>query len=299
MVVPVRDGAAGIANCVRCVLSQTRPADEFIVVDNGSSDGTARVAAEAGASVLSEPTKGVYRARNVGWRSTSADVVAFTDADCEPEPDWLERLLEPFAEPAVAGAGGEALLPEIRTPAQRWAALRGFMSQESHFRHGFMPFLATANAAYRRAALEAVDGFDERFLSGGDTDIAWRVQAFADGRLAFQPAARVIHRFAEHTSELTSRARRYAGGHAILRAKWSQWPEFVAGQGTFLQRTRAVWMLPGRLPYRLVRGRDLTVSLIDAAVRANYEIGLVEGKRRARHLDVSPLPGPRAPAPHR
>lgn len=292
MVVPVLNGAEGIGTCVASLVSQTHPADEIIVVDNGSTDLTAEVATAAGASVVTEPQRGVYRARNKGWRSCGADIVAFTDADCVPEQDWLERLLEPFADTSVAGAGGEAALPEIRTPAQRWATLRGFMSQEANFGHPFMPFLATANAAYRRSVLERVGGFEESFLSGGDTDISWRVQAFAGGRLAFQPEAKVIHHFAEQWQELTTRARRYAGGHAAMRVRWSRWPGFVAAQGTFLQRTRGVWMLPARLPYRALQGTEVSVPLIDAAVRASYEVGLWEGKRRARMLGLSPLPGP-------
>ena len=292
VVIPVLDGAATIGSCLTALRAQTQPADELIVVDNGSTDGTGEVAARSGASVIRLAERGVYRARNVGWRSTDCEVVAFTDADCEPAPDWLEKLVRPFADPATAGVGGATVLPEVRTAAQRWANLRGFMDQEANFGHPFMPFLATANAAYRRSALEQVDGFEESFISGGDTDISWRIQAFGGGRLDFRPDARVTHHFAEHWSELTSRARRYANGHAAMRIRWSRWPAFTATQGSFLQRTRGIWMLPARLPYRALTGADISVPLIDAAVRANYEVGLAEGSRRARRLGLEPLPGP-------
>lgn len=293
VVVAVLNGADKIRTCLKAVHSQTRAPDEVIVVDNGSTDGTANVAASEGASVVRLPERGVYRARNAGWRASQADLVAFTDADCEPAGEWLDRLLEPFSDPSIAGVGGEAVLPEVRTASQRWVQLRRFMSQEANFAHPFMPFLATANAAYRRSALEEVDGFEESFRSGGDTDISWRVQALAGGRLAFQPDARVVHHFAEHWTELTSRARRYAGGHAAMRVRWALWPRFVAAQGSLFQRTRGLWLLPARLPYRVLKGQDLTVPLIDAAVRASYEIGLAEGARRAREMGLQPLPGPR------
>lgn len=290
--IPVLNGADTVTTCVKQVMSQSRPADEVLVVDNGSTDGTGDVAEAAGAAVIRLKERGVYRARNAGWRACEADIVAFTDADCEPAPDWLERLVEPFIDPSISGAGGSTVLPEVRTPAQRWAELRGFMSQEANFRHRFMPFLATANAAYRRSALEAVGGFEETFASGGDTDISWRIQAFAGGQLTFRPDATVTHHFAEQVGELTSRARRYAGGHAAMKIRWSLWPDFVATQGSFLQRTRGVWMLPARLPRRLVTGGDSSIVLIDAAFRASYEIGLAEGTRRARRLGITPLPGP-------
>lgn len=294
VVVPVLNGAEAIGPCIAALLTQTRPADQVIVVDNGSTDATSERAAAAGASVVTIAERGVYRARNVGWRSTDADIVAFTDADCVAADTWLARLLEPFSDGGIAGAGGEAVLPEVRTAAQRWAKLRGFMAQEANFGNPFMPFLATANAAYRRSVLEEVGGFEETFRSGGDTDIAWRVQAFTGGRLAFQPQAQVVHHFAEHWTELTSRARRYAGGHAAMRVRWSRWPRFVAAQGSLTQRTRGIWLLPARLPYRVFTGGDLSVPLIDAAVRASYEVGLAEGARRARQLDLIPLPGPGA-----
>lgn len=290
--VPVLNGAGRVATCVSSILGQTRPPEDVIVVDNGSTDATAARAAAAGATVVSEPVRGVYRARNAGWSSTQADVVAFTDADCEPDPDWLERLVEPFSDPAVAAVGGDAVLGQVRTPAQRWVTLRGFLSQRANFEHAFMPFFATANAAFRRSALEKVGGFEESFLSGGDTDLSWRVQAFAGGRLVFRPEARVVHHFAEHWSEITSRSRRYAGGHAILAVRWSRWPALAASQGTLLQRTRGAWLLPARLPYRALKGSDLSVPLIDAAVRASYELGLAEGRLRARRLGIVPLPGP-------
>jgi glycosyltransferase involved in cell wall biosynthesis len=292
VIVPVRNGAGAIGACLSRVLDQTRRPDEVIVVDNGSSDGTAAVAAAAGVRVVPEPVPGVYRARNTGWRSSDADLLAFTDADCEPERDWLERLLAPLSDPTVAGVGGEASLGPPETGVARWAVERSFLSQRANFEHPFLPFAATANAAWRRSALEAVGGFEELFLSGGDTDLSWRVQAFAGGRLVYEPDATVTHRFARRVSDVTSRARRYAGGHAVMAVRWSRWPGFRAAQGSLLQRTRAVWLLPFRLPYRALARTDLAVPVIDALFRVNYEIGLVEGRRRAHRLGVEPLPGP-------
>jgi cellulose synthase/poly-beta-1,6-N-acetylglucosamine synthase-like glycosyltransferase len=292
VVVPVRNGRHEIGECVDRLRAQTRPPDEIVVVDNGSSDGSGEEAARHGATVVVEPIAGVYRARNLGWRATSSDVVAFTDADCEPEPDWLAQLLVGLADPQVAGVGGEIVAVEVSSPAQRWAYERGFLSQASHVEHPFMAFFANANVAYRRSALETVGGFEERLVSGGDTDLAWRVQAFAHGRLVFRPEARVAHHFGESWRELTSQHRRYARGHVALAARWARWPSHVASQGKLLARTRAVWLLPARLPWRIVTGKPLSVPLIDAATRVAYEMGRRQGRRELPALGLEALPGP-------
>src|SRR5580700_10061065 len=190
VVVPARNGGEGTAECVRACLAQTRPADELLIVDNGSTDDTAAMASAAGARVLTEPIRGSYRARNRGWRATTADIIAFTDVDCVPDPDWLAELAEPFNDPSVAGVGGAIIQAELNSASQRWMVERRFLDQAQNAAHEFLPFFATANVAYRRSVLEDLDGFDEAYLSGGDCDMSWRIQALGSGMLVYRPTAR-------------------------------------------------------------------------------------------------------------
>ncbi len=85
------------------VVSAARPiVDEVIVVDNGSSDGTATMASRAGARVVSEPVRGKGQAMTAGLESTDADVVVFLDADLYGlEPDHVRRLVEPVVDGRV------------------------------------------------------------------------------------------------------------------------------------------------------------------------------------------------------
>jgi glycosyltransferase involved in cell wall biosynthesis len=109
--------------------------------------------------------------RNVGWRAARGRLVAFTDDDCRPAADWLERLLA--AEPA-----GETILQgrTIADPDERHLLLGFARSMEVE---RFDPWAPTCNIAYPRALLERVDGFDESFADawGEDTDLALRAIA--------------------------------------------------------------------------------------------------------------------------
>ena len=91
VVVPARDASATLPALLDALAAQTLAPDEVVVVDDGSADGTARVAAAAGVRVVASGRVGPGPARNLGAAATTAPLIAFTDADCAPAPDWLER----------------------------------------------------------------------------------------------------------------------------------------------------------------------------------------------------------------
>ena len=289
IVVPVRNGATMVEACVAACRAQTRPPDEVIVVDNGSTDGTASAASAAGATVLFEPKRGSFMARNRGWKGSASEIIAFTDVDCVPDPTWLAELTEPFREPAVAGVGGDIVQAEHNSASQRWIVERRFLDQQFNADHVFLPFFATANVAYRRSVLVELDGFDEIFgHTAGDNDMSWRVQALAGGRLVYQPSARVLHHVGERVTEVTTRWRRYSAGIYVLERRWSGWPGFPETPG-FWARTKRVWELPFALALRAASRRPLSIAALDAAVALSSEIGRLQGRLDARTTGVTPL----------
>ena len=100
VVIPARNAAATIGRTLSALgAQQTDASYEVIVVDDGSTDDTIAIARAAGARVLEQHAQGPAQARNLGRRSANAGVLAFTDADCYPDPGWVEAALA-----AVAGA---------------------------------------------------------------------------------------------------------------------------------------------------------------------------------------------------
>jgi glycosyltransferase involved in cell wall biosynthesis len=176
---------------------------ELVVVDNASRDETRSVieAAERELPVplimVSEPVPGVTRARNSGWHAASGAIVAFTDDDCYPAPDLISVVLDRFDQEDGLGFLAGAVLPHDPTDA-RVAFVAGSEPIEIQPAGFVTPGLVlSANLAFRRSALEAIDGFDPFFeytlgWAGEDVDAAARVSGAGwIGR--YDPSAVVYH----------------------------------------------------------------------------------------------------------
>jgi GT2 family glycosyltransferase len=192
VVVPTCRRPEMLRRCLEALCAQDLPPADFevIVVDDGPTAATARAVAEI-ARAAPMPVRyladgggrGPAAARNRGWRVARGAIVAFTDDDCVPAPEWLREGLAAFRGGVVGVAGRVELpLPPHPTDYERDAARLG----EAAF--------VTANCFCRREALLAVGGFDERFRVPWreDSDLQFALQA-RGGRLVQAPAARVLH----------------------------------------------------------------------------------------------------------
>jgi glycosyltransferase involved in cell wall biosynthesis len=197
VVVSTYNRPARLARLLEALRAQTLPPDAFevIVVDNGSGPETgavlARESARGGLTVRSERhqlTRGPGGGRNTGWKLARAPLIAFTDDDCRPEPNWLEAAL------AVALTHPGALIQGPTLPDPEELALDGVLSHTVRVER-LGPYYETSNIFYPRTLLETLGGFDESFglrPAGEDTDLALR--AIERGAEAvFAPDAVVLH----------------------------------------------------------------------------------------------------------
>ena len=195
IIVPVYNGAATIGACVASFLAMhvERSRFEIIVVDNGSTDATRDVLQKFGdeVRVLFEPTRGASAARNRGIREALGSVVAFTDADCTVDEDWLATLLESFGDPAIGVVGGMVL---SHKPCNRMELFGEMIhDQRAAIEGNELPYVVTGNWASPHAVLLEVGLFDESLRRGQDVDLSWRIHR-AGYRLVYQSRARVFHR---------------------------------------------------------------------------------------------------------
>ncbi|MDX1565811.1 MAG: glycosyltransferase family 2 protein, partial [Phycisphaeraceae bacterium] len=106
--IPCFNAKRTLAECLEGVMAQTRPADEILVIDDGSTDGSAEIAEQLPVRVIQhEVNRGLGAARNTALEAAGGDLVASLDADCVPDPNWLGRLADQLEPDNVIGAGGQ------------------------------------------------------------------------------------------------------------------------------------------------------------------------------------------------
>jgi glycosyltransferase involved in cell wall biosynthesis len=205
VIVPIRNGTGWLARLVGALESQTLPrtAFELVIGDDGSTDDIARFAtADGWIRVASGPPRNSYAARNRAVASARGEVLAFCDADCFPEPDWLERGLEALEDADLVAGRIRFDVPEDYTAwtliDMEWAKNHAALVKQG--------VAETANLFLRREVFDRVGGFDQAIDEHGDFDFVERCVA-AGQRLVFGPSAVVSH---------PTRKR----GRAVLRAQW-------------------------------------------------------------------------------
>lgn len=200
VVVPTYRRSERLPRLVAALEAQTLDPARFevLIVDNGSGDETSALLADLAAHsplrlrpLVIDDNRGPARARNLGWRSTEAPFVAYTDDDCVPVPEWLERgLFQLEADERVGVVQGRTEKPDVPGyPWTDWTVYREILWPS--------PYFEGCNLFFRREALEATGGFDESIPFGGeDTAAGWGVLA-AGWQRVFEQDAVVRHDLVE------------------------------------------------------------------------------------------------------
>ena len=228
VVVCTYNGAATLDDCLQGIARLRYPNHEVLVVDDGSTDGSAALARKHGVRVISTPNRGLSSARNTGAAHTDGDVIAYIDDDATPDPDWLTYLARGFEQSEVTGAGGPNVLPPGSGSVATCVANAPGGPTHVLLNDTDAEHLPGCNLAVRRSAFDAIGGFDERFrVAGDDVDLCWRLLD-AGGRLAFCPGAVVEHRRRDSVRGYLRQQRGYGRAEALLERKW---PERYSASG--------------------------------------------------------------------
>jgi glycosyltransferase involved in cell wall biosynthesis len=212
VVVPTRGRAAYLEVTLVSLLHQrTRTAYELLVVDDGATDATPKVAAALGVRVVRHgERRSLNAARNTGLRSAAADLIAFVDDDVLVPPGWLDALVEGAARHPEAEAFGGPIRARFEGHAPRACGREdppittldlGSADVEAEMVWG-------ANFAVRRSAVDRIGDFDESLdrAHGDEEDWLLRLRA-TDGRIVYLADAGLDHRRAPGDSGLGALAR--------------------------------------------------------------------------------------------
>jgi GT2 family glycosyltransferase len=227
VVIATYNGARTLRECCEA-LRRVRYANvEVIVVDDGSADGSGRIADACGFRLITTENRGLAAARNTGIAAASGEIVVFLDDDAYPDPDWLTYLALEFEQGGFAGVGGPNLpVPNDGLTADAVAAAPGgpthVLLSDREAEH-----IPGCNMAFRRSWLVEIGGFDARFRAAGDdVDLCWRVQE-QGGKLGFAPAAMVWHHRRGSIRAYLNQQRGYGKAEAMLEQKWPE--RYTAG----------------------------------------------------------------------
>jgi glycosyltransferase involved in cell wall biosynthesis len=262
------NGARTLAACLDSLGKLNYPAYEVILVDDGSTDDTAHVAAQfPWARYIHQSNQGLSHARNTGAAAAKGEVLAYTDSDCMADVDWLYYLVGTLVSGDYAGVGG----PNITPPAQDWiqACVAAAPGGPNHvlLTDTVAEHIPGCNMAFYRWAYQSVGGFDPEYhKAGDDVDFCWRIQQ-AGWVIAFSPAAIVWHYRRFTLRAFLKQQDGYGEAESLLRfkhliffgptgtAKW---------RGQIYGATRFTWFINRPVIYHGIFGEGFFQSIYPA-----------------------------------
>jgi cellulose synthase/poly-beta-1,6-N-acetylglucosamine synthase-like glycosyltransferase len=234
VIVPAYNEEAGIEATLTSLLDCEYP-KEIIVVDDGSTDGTAaavRRFANAGVRLIRQPNAGKPAALNTGIARARGRIMVLMDGDTVFEPDAIRRLVQPFSDPGIGAVSGNAKVANRTGLLGRWQHIEyvvGFnLDRRFYDLAGCMPTVPGAIGAFRREALSDVGGLSDSTLAE-DTDLTmaivragWRV-VYAQDAIAWTEAPASLGQLWKQ---------RYRWSYGTMQAMWKHRRSMFDGGGS-------------------------------------------------------------------
>jgi glycosyltransferase involved in cell wall biosynthesis len=235
VIIPVRNNVVGLEVCLKALERQTYPADEFeiIVIDNASTDDLSRLQPVfPQVRWIRDEGSGSFAARNAGLLLAQGDIVAFTDSDCIPEPDWLAEGVAALDAGLGTIIGGNV---DLLDPVGRemnvyeWMEVIGSGLPDSRRLVEERGFTTTGNMLTYRKNFIRCGPFDTVLKSGGDRE--WVTRAVKLGeKLVYVDSFRVRHPRRSTFKDLILKYRRQVGGRMTLLKRTNPSARAILGE---------------------------------------------------------------------
>jgi len=229
VVIPARNAEDTLENCLRSLSELDYPEDkvEVIIADGLSTDRTQEIAQGYGATVIANPRIRVVSGRNVGFEAAQGELIAFSDADCVMDKNWLKNSIKYFDDKRVAGLGGPNLIPQSESAFGKAAGLlfdyafsfgggaptRVYDKVIESRAHG-------SNAVYRASVLRRVMPIDEDMFEGEDVVMNQKITRLGY-KLLYVPDV-IVHHYRRATpKKWWSQMYRYGLGKILMKRKIS------------------------------------------------------------------------------
>jgi glycosyltransferase involved in cell wall biosynthesis len=194
---------------------------EVIVVNDGSTDSTPKIASEYPFRLINTQNLGLSNARNTGIEAATGEIIAFIDDDAYPDTHWLRFIALALHTGEYVGIGG----PNLQVPEDGWK------SEAVAYAPGPNPVLLTdrvaehipgCNMSFRREALKEIRGFDQVFrIAGDDVDLCWRLRE-RGGVIGYSHAAIVWHHRRNSFRKYWKQQEGYGRAETMLEKKWPE-----------------------------------------------------------------------------
>jgi mycofactocin glycosyltransferase len=218
IIIPVRDDFDNIAKCVKSLGSLHYPKDRFeiIIIDDGSKSSFSFLNINV---IRNKASKGPAACRNIGAGAAKGDILAFLDADCVADENWLSELVPFFRATGVGAVGGFIDGYYKVSSLERYENSFSSLNMGNRFimeaKSTSSFYVPTANLLVRKDALKTAEGFNEDMHIGEDVDFCWRLRNL-EYTLVYTPAGKVSHKHRSQLDKMLKRRMEYGSSEASL-----------------------------------------------------------------------------------
>jgi len=235
------NGSATLRECLKALTEVNYPAFEIILVDDGSTEDIASIAADFPEVIYERLAHGgLSTARNAGLEMASGEIVAYTDDDCMVDKDWLYYMIKSLQSSKGEAIGGPNITPLTDSWVAKCVALSPGNPTHVMLDDQCAEHVPGCNMAFRRDTLLAVGGFDPQFwVAGDDVDICWRLLD-ENVSIGYAPGAMVWHHRRETIRAYKKQQSWYGRSEVMLHFKHprrfgtfghSKWRGIIYGNG--------------------------------------------------------------------